>query len=86
MYRELALTPKINGLQIRVRHYRCLDLYLLTDRRGGIRCTAQTWQAAVSGLAQCLAIDSGRGLAALRGYRKGLEALAAIGALEAWLP
>lgn len=31
MYIELALTPRINGL----------NLYLLTDRRGGIRCTAR---------------------------------------------
>lgn len=83
MYTELALTPKIKGLQILVRQYRGLNLYLLTDRRGGIRCTARTWTAAVRGLAQCLAIDSGKGLAALKGYRKGLAALADIGALEA---
>lgn len=83
MYTELALTPKVNGLQILVRQYRGINLYLLTDRRGGIRCTARTWTAAVRGLAQCLAIDSGKGLAALKGYRKGLAALADIGALEA---
>lgn len=83
MYIELALTPRINGLNIVVRQYRGLNLYLLTDRRGGIRCTARTWIAAVRGLAQCLAIDAGTGWKGLQGYRKGLAALADIGALEA---
>ena len=83
MYAELTLTPRINGLSLVVRQYRGLNLYLLMDRRGGIRCTARTWPAAVRALAQCLAIDSGKGLAALKGYRKGLAALADIGALEA---
>lgn len=83
MYAELTLTPRINGLSLVVRQYRGLNLYLLMDRRGGIRCTARTWTAAVRGLAQCLAIDSGKGLAALKGYRKGLAALADIGAPEA---
>ena len=83
MYAELALTPKINGLQILVRQYRGLNLYLLTDRRGGIRCTARTWTAAVRALAQCLAIDAGTGWKGLQGYRKGLAALVDIGALEA---
>lgn len=83
MYTELTLTPRINGLSVVVRQYRGLNLYLLMDRRCGIRCTARTWTAAVKGLAQCLAIDSGKGYKALKGYRKGLAALADIGALEA---
>ena len=83
MYIELALTPRINGLNIVVRQYRGLNLYLLTDRRGGIRCTARTWTAAVRGLAQCLAIDAGSSWKGLQGYRKGLAALADIGASRA---
>ena len=84
MYTELALTPKVNGLQILVRQYCGLNLYLLTDRRCGIRCTARTWTAAVKGLAQCLAIDSGKGLSALAGYQRALASLADISALEAY--
>lgn len=84
MYTELTLTPKINGLNILVRHYGTVALYIINDRRGGFRCTARSWDAALKALSQCLAIDSGKGLAALAGYQKALASLADISTLETY--